>query len=133
MNFEKNKIIIGLSLCSLFILYTLNLYYTEILSDTNAGYNSHDGKLVWQKYNCNACHQVYGLGGYLGPDLTNIYSRKGPAYISAYITSGNITMPKYKIDVNEMESLLHFFKSIDATGSADPRKFKINTNGTIEQ
>ncbi len=35
------------------------------------------GEDIWLKNNCNSCHQLYGLGGYLGPDLTNVYSVNG--------------------------------------------------------
>ena len=42
------------------------------------------GKVLYQKYNCTACHQIYGLGGFLGPDLTIVVSQqgKGEAYKS---------------------------------------------------
>ncbi len=29
------------------------------------------GLAIWRRHNCQACHQVYGFGGFLGPDLTN--------------------------------------------------------------
>ncbi|MCZ6597955.1 MAG: hypothetical protein O7B99_09975, partial [Planctomycetota bacterium] len=29
------------------------------------------GLAVWRENNCQACHQVYGFGGFHGPDLTN--------------------------------------------------------------
>ena len=28
------------------------------------------GKWVWQKYNCNDCHTILGIGGYYAPDVT---------------------------------------------------------------
>ena len=30
------------------------------------------GQQIYQQSNCMACHQFYGLGGYMGPDLTNV-------------------------------------------------------------
>ena len=33
------------------------------------------GRRVWLANNCQACHQLYGFGGFLGPDLTNAASR----------------------------------------------------------
>ena len=26
------------------------------------------GKKIYQEYNCQSCHQIFGLGGYLGPE-----------------------------------------------------------------
>ena len=92
-----------------------------------------DGKMVWQHYNCNACHQIYGLGGYLGPDLTNEYSLKGKDVINAFLISGTSTMPVFHMSEKEMNDLVAFLKDVDRTGSADPRTFTIYPNGTIEQ
>jgi nitric oxide reductase subunit C len=30
------------------------------------------GKWVWQKYNCNDCHTILGIGGYYAPDVTKV-------------------------------------------------------------
>lgn len=91
------------------------------------------GKMVWQQYNCNACHQVYGLGGYLGPDLTNEYSKRGPAFIQAFLKTGTGAMPLFHLTETETKSLLSFLKDIDASGKADPKTFTLNYDGTIKQ
>jgi nitric oxide reductase subunit C len=76
---------------------------------------------------------VYGLGGFLGPDLTNVYSLKGPDHIRAFIKTGTNTMPAYQLTEDEILALLAYFKHMDQTGNADPRSFTINLDGTIEQ
>ena len=93
-----------------------------------------EGRLVWQKYNCQSCHQLYGLGGYLGPDLTNIYSAagKGEVVIKAIVKSGTSQMPSFSLTAKEESSLLQFLKSTDASGLADPRNFVVKSNGMIE-
>ncbi|MBL7902760.1 MAG: cytochrome c [Bacteroidia bacterium] len=123
-------------LCTLFIGYSLVLYQASGTPDS-VDYDvkkAASGHLVWQKYNCQACHQLYGLGGYLGPDLTNVYSvkTKGPDYIRALIRSGSKQMPGFQLTEGEMNELLEFLKSTDESGVADPREFKTTASGMIQ-
>ncbi len=133
MKFDHYKIVISITLLFFFILYSVQLYTSDCKNDLYTANITHEGKLIWQKYNCSACHQIYGLGGYLGPDLTNEYSKRNEAFIIAFIKNGNESMPKFKLTDEEVQSLLQFFKSIDASGVSDPRTFNINYNGSIEQ
>jgi len=91
------------------------------------------GKMVWQQYNCNACHQIYGQGGFLGPDLTNSYSKRGENYINAFLQSGTNIMPNFHLSDDERNALLRYLKSVDQSGSADPKTFTVYANGSIAQ
>lgn len=91
------------------------------------------GKTVWQKYNCGACHQVYGLGGYLGPDLTNVYSTRGENYIKTFIQSGTKIMPAFSLKKDELNDIVFYLKNIDSSGISNPQSFKINKDGTVSQ
>lgn len=73
------------------------------------------GKALFQDYNCTACHQIYGLGGYLGPDLTTAWSDKtrGEAYIRAMLRSGGARMPMYNFTDNEIDALAAYLKFAD--------------------
>lgn len=130
---EKKKTIAIVLLCVTFFSYSLYLYLLPPVEVKNVSDETGYGKLLWQQYNCNACHQVYGLGGFLGPDLTNTYSTRGPVYIKAFLQNGTPTMPDFHFNDRELKGLLAYLQDIDASGKADPRTFRINTNGTIEQ
>ena len=91
------------------------------------------GKLLWQDYNCNACHQVYGLGGFLGPDLTNEYSLRGPVFIRTMLQNGTAVMPQFNMTEEEIDDISSYLKDVDASGKADPRTFRIHEDGTISQ
>lgn len=130
---DKSRLLTLVLLAIGFLLYSITLYSTQPRKTPAVTELSSKGKLVWQQYNCTGCHQVYGLGGYLGPDLTNTYSRKGPAYIKAFLAGGTVTMPNFRLSEEEMEALVAYLQNIDASGTADPRSFTIHTNGTIEQ
>ena len=132
-----NPTVIFIILCALFIIYSLNIYLIPLNINKVVNYDkkkANDGKIIWQNYNCQNCHQLYGLGGYLGPDLTNVYSNpaKGEKVIRALITSGVKQMPKFNINEEGISSLIEFLKSVDATGKSDPRNLKITDNGMIE-
>ncbi len=120
-------------LSTAFLSYSFFLYTDLPVKPALINKVADNGKLIWQKYNCNACHQVYGLGGYLGPDLTNIYSLKGEAYIKAFLKTGINSMPVFHLQNEETKALLAFLKAMDASGKADPKTFTINYDGTIEQ
>lgn len=116
-----------------FLFYSFFLYSAIPIKATVVNKETAQGKILWQQYNCNSCHQIYGLGGYLGPDLTNVYSRRGQEYIKAFLKNGTNVMPNFHLPENEITDLLAFLKNIDASGKSDPRTYTINKNGTIFQ
>ncbi len=52
-----------------------------------AGHGAVAGKRVFQAYDCMGCHTIVGNGAYFAPDLTTIYKRAGPAWLSAFLPS----------------------------------------------
>lgn len=130
---DLQKTMLFLLLCCSFISYSFFLYADlDTKTIENTAQIDH-GKKVWQDSNCIACHQIYQLGGYLGPDLTNTFSLKGPEYIKVFVKNGTEVMPKFNLSDTDLNALVAYLKQIDATGSADPRTFKITNNGMIQQ
>jgi nitric oxide reductase subunit C len=43
------------------------------------------GLHVWARYNCENCHTLLGEGAYYAPDLTQIVSQRGKAYLAAFL------------------------------------------------
>lgn len=133
MAFDKQRFIIAFSLLTAFLSYSFYIYSSLPVKDYHITEQSSNGKMVWQKYNCTACHQLYGLGGYLGPDLTNVYGIRDTSYIRSFIINGTNIMPAFHLTDKETTDLISFFKTINETGSSDPRTFTIQSNGTIKQ
>ena len=133
-NILYNQLIIG-SLLVFFAIYNLVLYKNgsfvkkQVLSETAIM-----GQQIWQDNNCTACHQFYGLGGYLGPDLTNVISdkTKGEIYIRKIINAGVKSMPKYHFTNEEINQLIAYLKAIDQTGYFPNRKVKESNYGWVD-
>lgn len=130
---DKNKITVAIFLLMAFLAYSFFIYGSLPVKVPPVSAKVGEGKLLWQKYNCSACHQVYGLGGYLGPDLTNVYSKRGTDYIAAFLKAGTTIMPNFNLNQQEVEALTAYMQNMDSSGKADPRTFKIKYDGTIEQ
>lgn len=127
---------IYVTLCTLFIVYSFSIYLQPYLKNTVADTTDiAAGRIVWQKNNCQTCHQLYGLGGYLGPDLTDVYSApgKGKDFIKAMLTTGIKQMPAFHLSDQEFTQLTAFLKSVDESGNSDPRKFTKLKTGMIEE
>ena len=91
------------------------------------------GQAVFQNYNCIACHQFYGLGGYMGPDLTNVISNRGEAYARAFIAAGSANMPNFNLRDDEVAGLLAYLSFVDQTGTYPAENYEISWFGTVAQ
>ncbi len=92
------------------------------------------GEQVYQDFNCAACHQLYGLGGYLGPDLTNVISlpEKGPEYVHSIINSGVQAMPKFNLSDKKRNQLVAFLTHVDKTGFYPNRDATFSEDGWVD-
>lgn len=132
--FSEKQIVISLiTMLLCFLAYSSFIYLRLPVTGIDHAIAVTEGKKTWQRYNCNACHQLYGLGGYLGPDLTNVYSKRDTNYLKAFMSSGTIVMPDFHLSEKEKSDIIAFFKNIDASGKSDPSSFTINRDGSIEQ
>lgn len=127
----KMSIFVGLIL--FFLGYTAKIYFDQIKEPHSASARATKGKLIWQEKNCGACHQLYGLGGHLGPDLTNVYAQRPVEYIKAFLTSGTQIMPNFHLTEDEKTDLVEFFKYTNSTGTASPKSFIQHADGTISK
>ncbi len=121
-----------------FLAFSLSIYLKPAFSLPTidiAKPEASKGRLTWQKYNCQSCHQLYGLGGYLGPDLTNVYAapNKGEPLIRAMLQIGIPPMPSFNLPEEEIALLVAFLKETNASGTADPRMFLILSNGMTQR
>lgn len=122
---------VWISLVSAFLVYTIYIYYSsygKTVSEADAKVK--EGWDIWQNKNCQACHQLYGLGGYMGPDLTNTYSVLGPDYMKAMMKSGTNRMPDFKLTEIEIDNIVSFLKWVDESGKNNVANENLHWTGT---
>jgi len=132
----SSKRIIFWTLIILFVIHSVFVFTYGTEKDKGKNFltgEAKKGKLLFQKHNCIACHQFYGLGGYMGPDLTNVISAKGKGadYARAFISGGTQRMPNFHMTEEEVNNLISFLKYVNKTGISPIINFDINVDGTI--
>ena len=80
-----------------------------------------EGRGVWLGNNCQVCHQLYGFGGFLGPDLTNAASRLDRARLDEVLTNGVAQMPAFHLSDAEISAIEAYLREMDATGIGQAR------------
>jgi len=74
------------------------------------------GKRVWEVNNCIGCHTLLGEGAYFAPELGNVYQRRGPEFIKAWIQAqptnapGRRQMPQFHLSQEELDAVVAFLK-----------------------
>lgn len=74
------------------------------------------GKKLWETNNCIGCHTLLGEGAYFAPELGNVYKRRGPEFIKAWIkaqpthTPGRRQMPQFNFTEQELDDIVAFLK-----------------------
>lgn len=131
-HYHKYSILL-LCLLSVFLVYNCILYTSDSdFGEVHLSKKAIKGENIWLKNNCNSCHQIYGLGGYLGPDLTNAYSRiSNEDYLKAMFNSGAKAMPKFNFNEEERNQLAQFLKEIDQTGFYPNLQANSKNNGWV--
>ncbi len=108
---------------------TRNIKHSAALSESSVS----NGRKIWQKNNCFSCHQIYGLGGYLGPELTKVISQKGVPYTRAFIQNGGLIMPKFNFSEPEVSDLIAYLTNIDSSASTYNKRPKFVLGNTITE
>jgi nitric oxide reductase subunit C len=79
------------------------------------------GLQIWRDNNCQACHQIYGFGGFLGPDLTNRVSADRPnEEFRTLLREGVPPMPAFGFSDAQQDALLAYLRAVDRTGQGQP-------------
>lgn len=74
------------------------------------------GKRLWETRNCIGCHTLLGEGAYFAPELGNVYKRRGPDFIKAWIASqpthipGRRQMPQFNFTEAQLDDLVEFLR-----------------------
>lgn len=80
------------------------------------------GLNVWRKYNCQACHQIHGFGGFLGPDLTNRVTHDTPDDAFDYLLMKGVgRMPALWLEPEERQAVMAYLRALNRTGRATPK------------
>jgi nitric oxide reductase subunit C len=108
-------------LCCAFVGQTWLVYSDPIGREDSLSPDAREGQAIWRENNCQSCHQLYGYGGFLGPDLTNTIKNLSPARISAILSEGLGQMPAFGLDAEEQRKVVLFLEGMDATGVSQPR------------
>ena len=92
------------------------------------------GWKVWQEKNCQGCHQIYGLGGYMGPDLTNVASQKDkvPIYMKVFIQHGTGRMPDFHLNDSDVNDLILYLAWIDKSGKSRVPASAVEWTGSLD-
>ena len=72
-----------------------------------------EGRGLWQRHACQTCHQLYGQGGFLGPDLTHAASRVDSTRLVSLLTVGSGQMPPLDFSDAETAAVAAFLREID--------------------
>jgi nitric oxide reductase subunit C len=119
---EGRRVAILSAFAVLFGLMTLLVYsdYPNAAPVVRLSEDAQAGNTLWLKHNCQTCHQLYGFGGFLGPDLTNYVQGMSRARYDRMLTEGGGRMPAFHLSDTERGQLLAFFREIDTTGQGEP-------------
>ncbi len=107
------------------------LVYTDPGETVQLNAQAVAGRHLWQRSNCQVCHQLYGFGGFLGPDLTNAAARMERTQLDSLLTQGRGQMPAFKMQPDEIDAIWSFLNAMNKTGIGQARNPKLVQQGNF--
>jgi nitric oxide reductase subunit C len=100
-----------------------------------------DGKWTWQKYNCNDCHTILGIGGYYAPDVTKVKSYRDDEWLHNFLRDparvwpAGRKMPNLHLKEEEIDSLVQFLTWVNGidTNNWPPQPLAVSTSNLPQQ
>ena len=129
----KTKRFVLFSLVGLYLLYSWFVYTNGTETHYQITASANKGKQIFQQKNCISCHQIYGLGGYMGPDITNAITNRGEAYCRSLIQSGTDRMPKFALEQKDLDDLIDYLVYIDSTSEYPIKNYETTWYGTVNK
>ncbi|MBL4844146.1 MAG: c-type cytochrome [Planctomycetes bacterium] len=111
----------GLALLVLCFVVQTVLVYSDSTREPPLEGKALAGRRLWHAKNCQACHQFYGYGGFLGPDLTNASTRVTRARLDRLLTQGSGGMPRFDLSRVEIDAVEAFLGAMNRTGRGQAR------------
>jgi nitric oxide reductase subunit C len=71
------------------------------------------GRRLWHRHACQVCHQLWGQGGFLGPDLTNAGRSLDSVRLATLLTSGSRQMPAFHLSPAEITAVRAYLVALD--------------------
>jgi nitric oxide reductase subunit C len=120
----SNRKLMMSSLVACFAIQT-GLVYSDETAYQNAPLTSLalEGRELWMEHNCQTCHQIYGFGGFLGPDLTNAAGRLTRDRLEQVLTVGSLQMPAFGFSSREIAAMESYLVALNDTGIGQARKY----------
>ena len=80
-----------------------------------------EGAMVYQRYQCSACHQVNGAGARVGPSLNGLASRRDRVWVVEHFAnpqkvSPGTVMPVYRFGAKDLESVTSYLIALPNPG-----------------
>jgi nitric oxide reductase subunit C len=84
------------------------------------------GQKLYRDINCGYCHSINGVGGAIGPDLSNIASQLTKDQITAYLKNPDLMVPrtlhpKLQFTPDELNSLVAYLETLGAAVTYSPQ------------
>jgi nitric oxide reductase subunit C len=108
------------TLVSGFILQTC-LVYSDSYDTVKLTSLQTEGRRIWQRNNCQTCHQLHGFGGFLGPDLTNASIRVERSQLDELLTVGVDQMPAFHLPDEDINAVWAYLQAMNETGVGQAR------------
>ena len=105
----KKGLLAVLVLC--FLVQSVLVYTDHV--DLELSAKAIEGRRLYHESACQVCHQLWGQGGFLGPDLTNAASRVDETRLVSLLTVGSGQMPALSFNPRQIDQMNAFLKEID--------------------
>ena len=107
---SPKKILLTVLVAS-FVVQT-GLVYTDDV-DLKLSDEAVEGRRLYHDYACQVCHQLWGQGGFLGPDLTNAAGRVDETRLASLLTVGSGQMPAFRFTDLQIARMSAFLRELD--------------------